>query len=709
MTSTKSFLNIKKSISRDMLLKASVMPILAFLVMLTSIFDQYSFDYGWEFYNSWFYDIFGPGLPVVAFLCAGLINAYIAFGFAMSKKRSNVILSLGAKRNDIYYSRFFAGLIPMVISVAVATLLLAACMLANGGKEFVLNTFIVGLSAFSVYLLSYTVASVVFANSGNAVEGVIYIGMIYSIPISLSLMHINMLDSLVFGADAWNGDTILEMNTVAQMYVFGSNESASKGFMWAAIDIIISIIVLLIGARAFKKHKFEIAGTFAKNRVLPEIGGCALFFATAGFFGFDAVFDVVFAIVAYIIFKLVFSVKRLKTLKSSVKYIVIYGAVYCAAVLVFYNGFFGYSSYIPELNEIDKVNVFYSTEKISSVAGDYPVVESSFLGMTNAQCVNGDEIKAITKLHEKIISDGRLKDDDINTRGLELRIEYIREDGSTVCRHYKNISDETLLYYLDVIDTEEYRDQAVSHLEKIDGQDSPDVDYFWYQDDVYFRNKGYNSNELISKGGLDKEFAQAIVEDLKTVTAQQWFNHKPEDEYGVIYTDKLLTNINYLSYQRDKRGNVYYIGGGCCEYMEDGAEIEDNSSKVLSSKNSIVVTKYMKNTVKYLTEKGIKLSSEIDYNNVKSVKLATNKELFNNEKYSAFYPVFYSSYIGDKKLKVGASVYTGFDEMDKSITDSREIEKIMKNAKILGYYKNTEKLAEVIFKDGSRATYCINN
>lgn len=233
--------------------------------------------------------------------------------------------------------------------------------------------------------------------------------------------------------------------------------------------------------------------------------------------------------------------------------------------------------------------------------------------------------------------------------------------------------------------------------------------------------KGYNI------GSADSELFNAIKTDFMNLTTEQYFMHKPEDEIGILSFGLSFT---------ENRDNYYGYGGSevlttMAEYYYDDTsavpeevpveepvnkgEYAEGTSWNLNSGDikAIVVTKDMKNTVKYLESHDMMkyFTSSRKVQDIKAVKLATPGELFGKTRLSRNYPVFYGAYWDSESVglfdDLGRENEHCFKKINNEITDVERITKLLDGSLAFGLCDKDYRIMEITYNDGSIATVLV--
>ena len=802
---------------------------LMFFTVTNNLFlnDQYKFDKIYPFFWDELRDGSVTPLATYCFLIAGFINALILFSFVWSKKHTNVVFSLGMKRSDIFFPKIIGGILPMAVTffvaAAVETISYVSLGLPLNGKFFAMAALTV-FQYLAIYTLAFVLSSVVISNTGNVVEGIIFTAVLAAFPMMLE----EFFDSVFWGYTLGAAETGFDFNTNADFnwampfeafyhygggndlmdFYFTSNDLSINVYHWSGtiMATVYSVVLCLIGYLGFNRRRNEISGTWGRSKVLTEIVGFAL-----GFYAFYISAFVIFygakhgnngiiplicgfiaLMITTIIFRLIFGYKRKKEIKTILKHSPIYATAIGAVVLVFSLGLFGYSSYIPEKSEIAKVTVSFPNQIF---AEDYLSESSEFaLYRQNSAFSHGKtyygtfgekisysfayvdnytgvifttpaDINRVASLHEKLIADGKIRNNAENAVGTYIEIVYTLKDGSSYKRYYSETTEETYLELLKLNDTDpakytllDYLGYTVSDWEGRvnnlfavrNGEAEGDVkeeeyydyeygygyseeylaaDYstfkfvdvyhdsilysycrmnFLYTEECYLfptdMSKGYNI------GLIDYDLLTAIVTDLKNLDSDEYYHHSHDDEIGV-----LSFGLSYTS-----SPDYYYDDSLTYEILNNrpaGKAYSTSWNLNSSDIKTVLITKDMTNTIRYLEEHDLMKHFErnLNVNDIKHVKLATMSELYYDSNRSDNMPIFYGAYWEAKTMLSWKVMYEEdfigyyyyFDRIHDTITDKYEIQKLLDRSVLYGFCSNKDQIMEITYTDGSTATVLV--
>ncbi|MGN0548137.1 MAG: hypothetical protein ACI4IM_00920 [Acutalibacteraceae bacterium] len=728
----------------------------------------------------------------------GVIAAIVLFSFVLSKKHCNVVFSHGLNRRKIFLANYLGGIVPFYAAIIIA----AFCEL--------LSSFSVGfaptaplieialyfvLSFMGIYTLAFTVTSTAIAFSGNIVESGIFTLIIGFFPYACNIFFGSMSDLFTLGSTGaysgkWNifnpflymldflKDGEYVTDNIENYFMLIANKEpfyklALTDFSGIITDFVLAGIIFAIAYLMFEKRRNEISGTFGRAKGLNEVCG-----AISGFYAVTLALYVMKSeslnhgdgnvltfligllsfVIGYFIFKMIFGHKRKLVIKRMLKSIPAYGVAFAIVTVIFSTGLFGYSSAIPNADEVKEITFSVSTVNPYSVANDYNGIHReadygyapmtrlqsrTYYGMSDVLLQRygdtwslyptyttsvGEEIDKLIEIHKSFVKSGKIRNTASTACGTNFEITYTLKDGSTVKRYYTETTEENAKVILGLSDFAGVKSAVENYFYNPEVEGDKDYasenvatgDYFFlYSKDL---KKCHRCDTVTD------DLKKAITADLNAQSANDVFFHKPEDELGVI-------GFGVPSYDIIAEGAYYNEYGELVD--EKTAEIIDIQTAMdkkivqlgtdpdisisLSSMNiqNIVITKDMKNTIKYLTDKGFMkyFNSDITANDVQKIKLATKSESVNKDN-SDMLPLFAAGYstaadVRNSDINFEMAGKDAFNlhyfskYVNNEITNKSTIQKVLDNSFLYGYCGNDYRVVEVTYVDGSIATYCI--
>lgn len=754
--------------------------------------------------SGFFWSFIGSSLQAqfisILLVFAGVLAAIILFSFVLSKKHCNVVFSHGMSRRKIFLANYLGGIVPFYAAIIIA----AFCEL--------LSSFSVGfaptaplikialyfvLSFMGIYTLAFTVTSTAIAFSGNIIESGVFTLIIGFFPYACNVFFGSMSELFTLGSTGaysgkWNifnpflymldflksGEFVTD--DIDSYFILLSNKEpyyklALTDFSGIITDFVLAGIIFAIAYIMFEKRRNEISGTFGRAKGLNEICGAisgfyavtlALYVMKMDYvsYGNGNVLTFLIAllsfVIGYFIFKMTFGHKRRLVIKRMLRAIPAYGVAFAIVTVIFSTGLFGYSSAIPNADEVKEITFSVSTVNPYSVANDYNGIhreaDYGYAPMTRLESRTyyglfdtllqgygygyarslyptyttsvGEEIGKLIEIHKSFVKSGKIRNTASTACGTNFEITYTLKDGSTVKRYYTETTEDNAKAILGLSDFSGVKAAVGNYFYN---PESDEKEYYASTDVAtgdYFFLYSKDLKKCHRCDTVTDELKKAITADLNAQSANDVFFHKPEDELGVI--GFCVPSFDIID------NSVYYNDEGYLVDEETG-EIIDIQTAIdkkivqlgtdpdisisLSSMNiqNIVITKDMKNTIKYLTDKGFMkyFNSEISANDVQKIKLATKSESVNKDN-SDMLPLFSAGYSTAADVRnsdllfemAGKDAYNlhYFSKyVNNEITNKSTIQKVLDNAFLYGYCGNDYRVVEVTYVDGSIATYCI--
>ena len=795
MTLKKSSRNPFASLLRNSLEKVLFVPILTLAIFLVystiNVLDligkgvlngYYKYEKVGKSNVGFFWDTVlpDPFTPILIIL-GGTLAALVLFSFAVSKKKCNVLFSLGLNRKDIFLAKYLGGIIPFAAAITISALLEIISNLICGysvGLPTIHLALLSVTSMIAVYSLAFSITATALAFSGNIVEAGIFSLIIGAFPTMFGIFFGLMRGIFTHGGIAiyegdWNffnpfaasSDYIDYVSPID--YGYGSGDYLYRLYTgaekitvydWSGtlMALIYSTVILAIALLAFPKRRNEISGFFGRAKGLNEVCGAmaALYLSLLSLYATEDsrvrditiffAFMVTFAI-GYLIFKFIFGYKRKKVMVRSLKRIAAYTIAFAVVTGIFSTGLFGYSSYVPDAKDVKDITI--SLELISPYAdidsdiqhdGDFgytpmignniPYYSNTFglfaVGGTDYSAYYPDftvydnkEIKKVIEAHKSLAKDGKLRANADNVCGYGFMVDYTLRDGRRVRRYYSTASLESAVKLLGLSDLSEIKKNTEKYF-YYDPDIMSEYDVSLFDNSFCLYSKDFKTRKYLEK--LPRGFMNAVHTDIKQLTAQQIFFHKPEDELGIIvFTDESISKFLPIGEDEVVDGSgiiynseTYDVTGNVSEQLEQFSAAKESNLLTALGK-CIIVTKYMTNTVKYLNDNNLMqyFKSTVTADDVQRIKIATRAESAGT-KNKDMLPLFASGYataeyVKEKKDFRETQDHIFAQHVGGSITDKKIIQTVLDNAMLYGYNGNDDRVVEITYNDGSIATYAI--
>ena len=531
-------------------------------------------------------EFFSYFLMLVVCLCSALTGVFL-FRFMTAKKTVNVFYSLGIKRRSLFLAKYAAGAIMLAASVVIPMLLCAAINIHYFGSSPELWQAI-GYYMLSLYLLAMicmTVTAAVFSAVGTVLEGTFFSAVILLLPTIFIYCLQFLMSTLLWGSSYasrqvyWGdyqelGDSLIQQSTPYNPIFFlqkglGKLGAYEVGTTLAKEDVTAAFMELLpwlaacavclgIALLVFQRRKTEISGFIGKNKILNFLVELTLGFGAstaALYFLYDRINHILaFAIalllyfLAYLVIEIILT-RSAKMLLKGLWKLPIHLAIPIAVYAILTTGLFGYTSRIPEANDIKEVYVDadYSFEIYGEKYFNGGVGTGAFSANTDNNYLAGAltterDIEFARWLHQTLID---AKDAE-QTVDKPLCIVYLLEDGSMVKRYYTYSTSEALEKSLALYETDWSRETMREVISSnptqqlmMDDEANPQAEHPDRQ-----AAYGYETGTVLLIDAITREYStleltpeqhtalkQAIIDDVTAQTAQQRFHPEQPNQY----------------------------------------------------------------------------------------------------------------------------------------------------------------------------------
>lgn len=736
------------------------------LKIMRDAYEVFIFDSEQAAYNPLLY-IF-PALLVVISILLGVL----LFRFVTNKKTVNVYYSLGIKRADLYTARLLAGVFMMLAAVLVPLAVSLGLNLHYFGSSVMLwRTFLfyavhnvicvlAGLTisaavsscvgtvvesiGFSAVLAAFPSVVTMCVNYGvpailNGAPAITYYG-IYPAASSYGELHFDITGSTVFGRIIshinllmLNRSSFINSSSVEAM----TKEAAKK---WAAPSLtpyilwaVLIAAFFVFGLFMFKRRKAEICGFPGRSAVLNfvlcmitslGVASLVLYFVVSEIPQITTWMIIVGLMIISIIIFLIFDIilhLSFKAIKKDWKIGLVHAGLMAAFLLSLYTGFFGYSSRVPDIQDIDSVSISAPNALMGSyqlgreLSGSYVTdryysdVYSNYyyVGNRSVSLIENfkdkDDINTVREIHKAMIKAGNIRRVNTNSDDYSKRvtcqsvvIRYKLKNGRELVRVYEYVplTNYPTLYTLE--DTKNWNSKIKDELLNIDSENVIPIVFSAQMD-----------NRIAVDEELTAGLARAIYNDITTLSSDKFLTSNAKYLGSVAFYVNRSQREDYSMYESSEYVNATSIEDEITEEEEplsrqetvDNLAIRDNSQGkylALGDYSVIPITEEMTNTISFLKAHGLyeKLSDESPIVSARIAdmgKATSSDDMRHGFAYSS--PIF-NSFWDDGKSKpyskkdsdgyeYEVSSYTSGDFMPKdavTITNKTVIEKLAANA-----------------------------
>lgn len=736
------------------------------LKIMRDAYEVFIFDSEQAAYNPLLY-IF-PALLVVISILLGVL----LFRFVTNKKTVNVYYSLGIKRADLYTARLLAGVFMMLAAVLVPLAVSLGLNLHYFGSSVMLwRTFLfyavhnvicvlAGLTisaavsscvgtvvesiGFSAVLAAFPSVVTMCVNYGvpailNGAPAITYYG-IYPAASSYGELHFDITGSTVFGRIIshinllmLNRSSFINSSSVEAM----TKEAAKK---WAAPSLtpyilwaVLIAAFFVFGLFMFKRRKAEICGFPGRSAVLNFVLCMITSFGVASLVLYFVVSEIpqittwmiivglmIISIIIFLIFDIILHLS-FKVIKKDWKIGLVHAGLMAAFLLSLYTGFFGYSSRVPDIQDIDSVSISAPNALMGSyqlgreLSGSYVTdryysdVYSNYyyVGNRSVSLIENfkdkDDINTVREIHKAMIKAGNIRRVNTNSDDYSKRvtcqsvvIRYKLKNGRELVRVYEYVplTNYPTLYTLE--DTKNWNSKIKDELLNIDSENVIPIVFSAQMD-----------NRIAVDEELTAGLARAIYNDITTLSSDKFLTSNAKYLGSVAFYVNRSQREDYSMYESSEYVNATSIEDEITEEEEplsrqetvDNLAIRDNSQGkylALGDYSVIPITEEMTNTISFLKAHGLyeKLSDESPIVSARIAdmgKATSSDDMRHGFAYSS--PIF-NSFWDDGKSKpyskkdsdgyeYEVSSYTSGDFMPKdavTITNKTIVEKLAANA-----------------------------
>lgn len=736
------------------------------LKIMRDAYEVFIFDSEQAAYNPLLY-IF-PALLVVISILLGVL----LFRFVTNKKTVNVYYSLGIKRADLYTARLLAGvfmmlaavLVPLAVSLGLnlhyfgSSVMLwrtflfyavhsAICVLAGLTISAAVSSCVgttVEAIGFSAVLAAFPSVVTMCVNYGvpailNGAPAITYYG-IYPAASSYGELHFDITGSTVFGRIIshinllmLNRSSFINSSSVEAM----TKEAAKK---WAAPSLtpyilwaVLIAAFFVFGLFMFKRRKAEICGFPGRSAVLNFVLCMITSFGVASLVLYFVVSEIpqittwmiivglmIISIIIFLIFDIILHLS-FKAIKKDWKIGLVHAGLMAAFLLSLYTGFFGYSSRVPDIQDIDSVSISAPNALMGSyqlgreLSGSYVTdryysdVYSNYyyVGNRSVSLIENfkdkDDINTVREIHKAMIKAGNIRRVNTNSDDYSKRvtcqsvvIRYKLKNGRELVRVYEYVplTNYPTLYTLE--DTKNWNSKIKDELLNIDSENVIPIVFSAQMD-----------NRIAVDEELTAGLARAIYNDITTLSSDKFLTSNAKYLGSVAFYVNRSQREDYSMYESSEYVNATSIEDEITEEEEplsrqetvDNLAIRDNSQGkylALGDYSVIPITEEMTNTISFLKAHGLyeKLSDESPIVSARIAdmgKATSSDDMRHGFAYSS--PIF-NSFWDDGKSKpyskkdsdgyeYEVSSYTSGDFMPKdavTITNKTIVEKLAANA-----------------------------
>ncbi len=450
----------------------------------------------------------------------GLISAYLLFRFLFSKKAQAMYFLTGVSRGQLFLVRYIFGAVSLAAAVFLAMAVSVCMNIAVAGTTGTLfaNALYLFFAMFSTAFCCYSVCVVIMILSGRGIDYYLSaIGVLCARLLVLLFLQ-NVFFAFLPGAPYAFGRGNPEANhypTIFENYahlsfvdafketfetcgtIFGLKESTDFSY-WIEKSVKEPHVILLLcavgvlfgvlGWLLLKKRKAELAEMPNANRVLSNCVAilAPMSLASCVFFIDNTVlFVLLFALISVLGYCILYSVfsGTVRKLHKALPIPAAAAFVGCVFCLICHFGGLGYSSYIPDVDDIEAVQISYPGHpQYAPTGGGYSSVGFTSTSQSpyyyhygtpdNIPRLTGkEEIETAVRLHRALIADGSRVVTEENEENYgetavnaNIYVTYTLKNGRQFTRFYRVLKLSTIETLLELELTDTYKAMLESKL-----------------------------------------------------------------------------------------------------------------------------------------------------------------------------------------------------------------------------------------------------
>lgn len=712
------------------------------------------------------------GLTAIA---VGVIFAFASYRFLMRKKCVNVYLSLGVDRRTMFKNRTLASMLLMGVTSAVPIIIdIIMNIYFLGDPAYIISHgFYVFLEYYTYMFIGFSMMSIAMVICNNVIESLVFgAGFILSPTVLLGSLHMLFLVYLrgygfesFLSASLDNGRTIenylsiinpiffskplgnysLAVNVFSFSYRGGRNSFygsfTNLGKEIIPFEYMLPVIIwfavctvfIFIARKLFLVRKAEGAGIFGINNFVNVFiaSEVSIFFASLAMYilGYSQytvrLNDVLNLIIGVLIFVVLYFViisiekRKIRFDKKSVIPSAVTACLICITVAVLSSGGFGYTTRIPDFEDIKYAKI--SSNAIEASGNQYCKDADRYI-YSNGEVFNcyydadfalftdENDLKKLAEVHKNLAETTN------NMTGCKVSVSYVLKDGSVMKRTYYDTDYDAYYNILSLTDTDAYRNELkylMSSEEKdnnggnISKISNGNFDYncFFYANEGETKQLLHNCDaKLVMTDGAIKPIKNtdalkdALLADMLSMTYEEIYNSSEKPMAAVLFIDDIWIEENSQT------------------YSADGTEVYDTTSSTVSYN----IYPSMTNTINYLKSTGeydliteddaiekyeITSAQVMKFSDARQVLSTENIIDENNISYlfgSNLYNIFpYGKYGDEGGYNSAAELFKSVDK----ITDAEKIRALSDVSTTFGYASPDDYI--VYFENDKNAGYTV--
>lgn len=546
---------------------------------------------------------------------AVLSLSVISNSFMHSKKAVDVFHALPVRRPVMLLANFAA------VSTAMFVLEAACYIIIGITSAFTIpipTIAIIGefIRVFVLTMAVGAICSFCAVCTNTALDGAIFTAAFNAIVPSYTALILALFDVFIKGFVA-DGAVIrfsVRFSPVCMLYQTYFYDTISYTALDNIIYLAFTAIVLAFSCRLYVKRKSERAQSNNTSAVIyrfivtaASVGGGAFWgFVFAELFGWgdrrtatNIIISCLFTAVIYLIFNAI-TTRRVNPGKKGFVWM---GASLALTLGLFASvttGFFGMETYLPILDDIDNVRIYYGgdyeniSRYIPDENGRYRYARGGNEGVVLDKT---EDIAVIHNMHREIIDSfsSSAQPSDYNINRIRFEVEYTLNSGRVVKRDYYNEVPANVIRDFTIIDDME---SFKRHMAPMLISPASDLEFFEIKD-------GFGKNQqILDLTESEKEMLyNAIAQDTLNRTSQMKKQHsemslaKISLRYRTVETDKngivISENSAPIPAMSEKSGYTYEVAANIEElYSNVCFEVTSSSINTIKALNQLGFEKY---------------------------------------------------------------------------------------------------------------------
>ncbi len=526
-------------------------------------------------HNQLKYQLYAQGLEnAVNLLCVlfGAALAVVLFRFLLDKPAATAFFSVGVSRVKLFGVRFGVAVACLAVGIGLP---FAASFVLNGMAlgiydGFIYETLYVLAGYLLVALVSFCVSTIAMTFAGSLFEGILFtLALLCSVSVALwgiGVLAVRLLVGNAAGAQLYDQSIEVAPSFLSQfswanpLAFFAEVGGEHQYFMLETTNFVpdlgswtlllgwlVAVVALAVCAAAlFCRRRGEQADMAGESPVLSLV--CVAVMGFAGFCGamsllesVDVLLALAVAFVAFLLVSLLLLMGPLRGRTPRKKSALCIAGELCVmliCVLVLSTGGLGFSSYIPDADEVESVEVSYNGSPSYLTEGFSGVSSTSSYYYTSYRSYSQESsIEIVRSIHEQLIESANearetnFEDFQSTVVPYDVVIRYTLKDGS-VCERYYSQATIGELSAMTTLDNDESSHELESAVITGDTEALTDEEYeSLLQSPSYtaFRQGSIYAadgllNRIVAVECSDEERAElleAIAQDLSELTASE--------------------------------------------------------------------------------------------------------------------------------------------------------------------------------------------